>query len=140
MRRILLALLALLLFAGCGSKTGVTESPRVSFEVKELDLQYHKKPFRPFGWEQKGYYGTGIIMAVGEPAFVRQPYIVMIKITRIKGGLKTATNKERLDFIPVINGIGKFETNDTTITDEKIEKPEYNVYVVGYKTVIPASK
>jgi hypothetical protein len=118
--------LSLLFFLGCQP---VKTQSNVSFEVKNFELKYEESKLFS---TSESYTGKGTIIATGDPAEIKKPYLVLLKITRISGGSETDTKTEQTDFSLVENGLGTFTTFDIRSANKKFEKPEYKIEVIGY--------
>lgn len=131
--KILLVILLILFTASCQKLT--PNNKDIKFELKNFELKYEKSDLKFAPSEQ--YTGKGNILAVGDPQLVKKPYMVLIKITRIKGGLETDTNKEYTSTLLVNDGIAEIATYDyhrlyDTEKDKPFTKPEYQVKILGY--------
>lgn len=126
-------ILVFLILLGCQPTKQQRENIR--FEIKNFELRYelNKSQYAP----NESYGGKGVIFAVGDQNLINKPYLVLIKTTKVKGGLETATEKEWVYYSIVNNGIGEVTTYDwhNLYGDEKFksfEKPEYKIEILGY--------
>jgi hypothetical protein len=122
-----------------GCQQSKQQDVNIRFEVKNFELKYEKHNSSFLATES--YAGKGNILAVGDPIKMKKPYLVLLKINRIKGGLETDTDKERKIYVLVDEGIGEVLTFDyhQLYGEEKkklFEKPEYKIEVLGYMPFI----
>lgn len=138
-----IGILIILLLAGCGQA-----KQNIKFEVQNFKIEY-KSDSSEISVNET-YTGQGMIIATGDPRLVKKPYLVLIKITRIKGGLETDTDNIETYSVPVHDGTGIIKTYDShySISSEylpssklnpKFEKPEYKIEILGYLPLIPCN-
>jgi hypothetical protein len=122
---------ALISLIGCSSKSTTAPILDIRFEVKDLQLKFDE------GSSDHSYSGEAPIIALGNPALVKQPYIVLVSVEKVKGGDPTES-KKLTDTIVVVDGLGMIKTRDSADPKKvKFEKPEYNFSIKGYLPLTP---
>jgi len=136
-----LLLVCVSLFAACSSDSKNTMSEtrsEIRFDVRGLKNEANESSlFTTFSHK-------GNIIPMGDSSACKQPYLVLVKISRISGGDPERQNVFPFNaIIPIVDGIGEFEipggmrekrtaySSGATWEPEKIE-----INVVGY---IPAT-
>jgi len=133
----IIGILIILLLSGCGQS-----KRNIRFVFQNFTIEHESKE-EYSEMKVESYEGQGTIIAVGDSDLVKKPYSVLIKVTRIKGGLETDTNNENIYPIDVCDGMGTFTTSDRNYLwqgEEKIksfEKPEYKIEILGYIPYLP---
>lgn len=138
-----IGMLIILLLAGCGQA-----KQNIKFEVQNFKIEY-KSDVSEISTNET-YTGQGIIIATGDPRIVKEPYLVLIRITKTKGGLETDTDNIKTYTVPVYGGTGIVETYDSHYSisstylpspklNPKFEKPEYKIEILGYSTLVPCN-
>jgi hypothetical protein len=117
-----------------------SKNDKISFELKEFKITYEERKFI-FDSFSKGYFGESTIIAVGDPALVKKPHIVLVRSKRTNGGKVGDPDTKEMNCVMVVDGIGKVKTNDFVIQSGKesikgkLEKPEYKIEIIGYRTI-----
>ncbi len=133
MKKLALILMCCILFVACESRMNKSASSaihNIGFEVKEFTLDH--KEDRSSIFRSESYTGRGTIAAVGDPELVKKPYLVVVQLTKVKGGRETDTEKVSTRIIEVVNGIGQITTFDNMWGKEKLEQPEYKIDIIGH--------
>lgn len=106
-----------------------TEIKKIKFEATSFTLDYENSEGR---LSDERYTGSGIITVSGDELIVKKPYLVLLQVKKISGGEKRSSG-ERMENVIVINGIGRFFTDDWNfVKNEKMEKPVYEFKIIGY--------
>ncbi len=143
MRHVLFGLLVISIsaFAACSSnsESGKNETrSEIKFDVRGLKNEATESSLFT------SFTHKGNIIPMGDSSACKQPYLVLVKVTRVSGGDPGRQNVFPFNAtIPVIDGIGEFEIpggmreKRTAYNEPETWEPEkIEVNVVGY---IPAS-
>jgi hypothetical protein len=131
-------------------KTAAPKSHKISFKLKDFHVKYEEElvssqRYPSIGLSQvyeDSYAGNGTIIVAGSTAEVNKPYIIMLRLKKVKGGLDIDSDNWQLKTVPVVQGIGSFYTNDAVfrvvlfgqdVSPVKLERPEYKIEIIGYK-------
>lgn len=130
-------------------KADLPKDSKVNFELKDFHVEYKEELFFSSSISSLGslkvfddsYLGKGTIVVSGAREEVIKPYIVTVRLERIKGGRENDTDTKSFQTIAIVNGIGTFSSIDNRLRTNifgkeislKIEKPEYKIELIGYR-------
>ena len=142
MKRLLSVLITSIVVAGCAMTSARGESD-VRFEIRGFELR-----------TQEDTYGTsytveGVIVAQGDTAALRQPYLLMVRFNLLSGGDPDSKRPNvEYGFFEVIDGDGKIAVSGgyrpkanavLGREGETWQPPRYEARIVGYVPFTPVN-
>jgi hypothetical protein len=116
---------------------------KVSFDIKNFNVTKEENARGELRFTS--YKGNGMIVTSGDQQMVKNPYLVLVKVDKIKSAGKDNSDATKYVLIPVFDSIGIIKTADfggmkaffrgqlVSDTTKNYNNPEYKLDVIGYK-------